>query len=63
MTDTVLSRLQCQFCLVYFGYLAVFSTMFEENIKGLQTVLEPIRTAGVTLQPEKRQFAYELAYD
>lgn len=37
----------------------MFSTSFEEHLNRLEAVLEAIRTAGLTLKPEKCHFAFK----
>lgn len=59
MMDTVLSDLKWHSCLVYLDDVVVFSTTFEQHIERLEAVLQAIRTAGLSLKPEKCHFGYE----
>lgn len=57
--DTVLAELKWQTCLVYLDDVVVFSTHFDEHLRRLETVLEAIKSSGLTLKTEKCHFAYE----
>ena len=59
MMDTVLSGLKWQSCLVYLDDVVVFSTTFEQHLQRLRAVLDALRTAGLSLKPEKCHFGYE----
>lgn len=59
MMDTVLSGLKWQSCLVYLDDVVIFSATFEQHIERLRLVLEAIRSANLTIKPEKCQFAFE----
>lgn len=57
--DTVLAGLKWHTCLVYLDDVVVFARTFDEHLARLKSVLEAIRTSGLTLKPEKCRFAYE----
>ncbi|XP_072143827.1 retrovirus-related Pol polyprotein from transposon 412 isoform X2 [Dermacentor andersoni] len=57
--DTVLAGLKWQTCLVYLDDVVVFAGNFDVHLRRLATVLEAIRSSGLTLKPEKCRFAYE----
>ena len=57
--DTVLAGLKWQTCLVYLDDVVVFASSFEEHLRRLETVLQAIKTSGLTLKPEKCRFAYD----
>lgn len=59
MMDTVLADLKWQSCLVYLDDVVVFSASFSEHLKRLRQVLEAIRSANLTLKPQKCHFGYE----
>lgn len=59
MMDTVLSGLKWQSCLVYLDDVVVFSETFEQHLHRLRAVLDAIRSAGLSLKPEKCHFGYE----
>lgn len=59
MMDTVLAGLKWQSCLVYLDDVVIFSESFEEHLKRLRMVLEAIRSAELTLKPQKCHFGYE----
>lgn len=59
LMDTVLSGLKWKTCLVYLDDVIVFSATFEEHLKRLLSVLQAIRSAGLTLKPEKCHFGFE----
>lgn len=59
MMDIVLSDLKCHSSLVYLDDVVAFSTTFEQHIKRLEAVLQTIRTAGLSLKPEKCCSGYE----
>ncbi|KAK8788355.1 hypothetical protein V5799_021870 [Amblyomma americanum] len=58
MMDTVLSGLKWQSCLVYLDDVVIFSDTFDEHLKRLRAVFEAIRSAGLSLKPEKCHFAF-----
>ncbi|GBL83952.1 Retrovirus-related Pol polyprotein from transposon 17.6 [Araneus ventricosus] len=45
------------FAVPYLDDIAVFSVMFQEHIKHLETVLQRIQQAGLTIKPSKCKFA------
>ncbi|GBM73752.1 Transposon Ty3-I Gag-Pol polyprotein [Araneus ventricosus] len=45
------------FSVPYLDDIAVFSDMFQEHIKHLETVLQRIQQAGLTIKPSKCKFA------
>ncbi|KAK8777518.1 hypothetical protein V5799_029140 [Amblyomma americanum] len=57
--DTVLAGLKWKICLVYLDDVVVFASNFEEHLKRLRTVLDAIKSSGLTLKAEKCHFAYE----
>lgn len=57
--DTVLTGLKWHSCLVYLDDVVVFAATFEEHLKRLEAVLEALRSANLTLKPEKCHFGYE----
>ncbi|KAK8774213.1 hypothetical protein V5799_011257 [Amblyomma americanum] len=57
--DTVLAGLKWQICLVYLDDVVVFASNFEEHLKRLKTVLDAIKSSGLTLKAEKCHFVYE----
>ena len=57
--DTVLAGLKWHTFLVYLDDVVVFARNFDEHLARLESVLEAIRTSGLTLKPEKCRFAYE----
>lgn len=59
LMDTVLSGLKWKTCLVYLDDVIVFSTTFEQHLERLKVVLQAIRSAGLTLKPEKCHFCFE----
>ncbi|KAK8757404.1 hypothetical protein V5799_004966 [Amblyomma americanum] len=59
MMDTVLADLKWQSCLVYLDDVVIFSNTVEEHLRRLRTVFEAIRSAGLSLNPEKCHFAFE----
>lgn len=59
LMDTVLSGLKWKTCLVYLDDVIVFSPTFDEHLKRLEVVLRAIRSAGLTLKPEKCHFCFE----
>ncbi|XP_075739305.1 uncharacterized protein LOC142784700 isoform X1 [Rhipicephalus microplus] len=59
MMDTVIAGLKWQSCLVYLDDVVIFFESFEEHLKRLRKVLEAIRTAELTLKPQKCHFGYE----
>lgn len=59
LMDTVLSGLKWQTCLVYLDDVIVFSATFDEHLRRLKTVFEAIRSAGLTLKPEKCHFGFQ----
>lgn len=56
--DTVLSGLKWEACLVYLDDVVVFSQTFEQHLQRLRSVFAAIRTAGLSLKPEKCHFGY-----
>ncbi|KAK8771789.1 hypothetical protein V5799_024968 [Amblyomma americanum] len=58
MMDTVLTDLKWQSCLVHLDDVVIFSDTFEEHLKRLRAVFEAIRSAGLSLKPEKCHFAF-----
>lgn len=58
MMDSVLTGLKWQTCLVYLDDVVVFSTTFEEHLSRLRKVLEAVRSAGLSLKPEKCHFGF-----
>lgn len=56
--NTVLSGLKWQSCLVYLDDVVVFSSTFEQHMQRLRAVLDAIRTAGLTIKPEKCHFGF-----
>lgn len=59
MMDTVLAGLKWQTCLVYLDDVVVFSSSFEEHLTRLRSVLEVIRTAELTIKPEKCHLEFQ----
>lgn len=59
MMDTVLAGLKWQTCLVYLDDVIVFSETFDQHLKRLRTVLDALRSADLTLKPEKCHFGYQ----
>uniref|UniRef100_A0A6G5AB96 Putative tick transposon n=1 Tax=Rhipicephalus microplus TaxID=6941 RepID=A0A6G5AB96_RHIMP len=59
LMDTVLSGLKWQTCLVYLDDVIVFSKTFEEHLSRLLSVFRAIRSAGLTLKPEKCHFGFK----
>lgn len=59
MMDTVLGGLKWKSCLVYLDDVVVFSETFEEHLVRLREIFEAIRSAQLSLKPEKCHFAYE----
>ena len=57
--DNVHSGLKWKTCLVYLDDVIVFSATFDEHLERLQVVLQAIRSAGLTLKPEKCHFCFE----
>uniref|UniRef100_A0A6G5ABV7 Putative tick transposon n=1 Tax=Rhipicephalus microplus TaxID=6941 RepID=A0A6G5ABV7_RHIMP len=53
MMDTVLADLKWKSYLVYFDDVVVFLETFDEHLRRLRNVLEAIRSADLTLKPEK----------
>jgi hypothetical protein len=48
------------FCLVYIDDIVVYSTLYEDHLVHLETVLTAIREAGLTLSPKKCHMFYSL---
>lgn len=59
MMDTVLTGLKWQTCIVYLDDVVMFSETFDEHLRRLTSVLHAIRSAGLSLKPEKCHFGYE----
>lgn len=59
MMDTVLAGLKWQTCLVYLDDVVVFSRTFAEHLSRLRRVLEAIRTAQLTIKPEKCHLGFQ----
>uniref|UniRef100_A0A6G5AA37 RNA-directed DNA polymerase n=1 Tax=Rhipicephalus microplus TaxID=6941 RepID=A0A6G5AA37_RHIMP len=59
MMDTVLAGLRWQSCLVYLDDVVVFSATFDKHLERLRTVLQAIRSANLTIKPEKCHFCFE----
>lgn len=59
MMDTVLAGLKWQTCLVYLDDVVVFSATFEEHLTRLKGVLQAIRSADLTIKPEKCHLGFE----
>lgn len=59
MMDTVLAGLKWQSCLVYLDDVVVFSATFDDHLKRLRQVLDAIRSANLTLKPQKCHFGYK----
>jgi len=51
--DIILSGLKWQICLVYLEDVIIFSANAEQHVNDVDTVLHPLREAGVTLNLEK----------
>jgi len=51
--DIILSSLKWQICLVYLEDVIIFSANAEQHVNDVDTVLHPLREAGVTLNLEK----------
>lgn len=59
MMDGVLSDLKWQSCLVYLDDVVIFSNTFDEHLDRLHAVLNAIRSAGLSLKPEKCHFGFQ----
>lgn len=57
--DTVLAGLKWKTCLVYLDDVVIFSRTFEEHMIRLREVLEALKSAGLTLNPNKCRFGYD----
>lgn len=58
MMDTVLSGLKWQSCLVYLDDVVVFSATFEQHMERLRAVLTAIKSADLTIKPQKCHFGF-----
>lgn len=57
--DTVLAGLKWQTDVVYLDDVVVFAGNFDDHLRRLGTVLEAIKSSGLTMMPEKCRFAYD----
>lgn len=58
MMDTVLTGLKWQTCLVYLDDVVVFSATFEQHVERLRAVMKAIKSAGLTIKPQKCHFGF-----
>lgn len=59
MMDTVLSGLKWQACLVYLDDVVIFAASFEEHLDRLRMVLQALRSAQLTIKPQKCHFGFQ----
>lgn len=57
LMDRVLGDSKWQHSLAYLDDIVVYSKTFEEHVRHLRDVLERLRAAGITLNPNKAQIA------
>lgn len=57
LMDRVLGDAKWQHALAYLDDIVVYSKTFEEHLRHLRDVLERLRSAGITLNPNKAQIA------
>jgi len=53
LMDIVMSGLNLKICLTYLNDIITYSASLEDHLERLETVLERLRTSGLTLKPEK----------